>query len=167
MTRVIRRPAHRAPAPPPEPTRSLVSRDELDWVTVEVDHLAAPQGSHRQGFGKSVKESNPRTEPYREAVADACRQWHDEHFLGEPLLLDGPLELDVVFRMMPAPASDPDRRYPHVAPDLDKLLRATCDGITRGQLWKDDARCTRVVAEKVHASSPETTGVTLRVRRRP
>ena len=133
------------------------------WVEVYVEHLAAPQGSHRQGFGKSVRETNPRTEPYRHAVAEACEDYTERYDDWVPL--DGHLELDVVFKMLPPPKADPGRPYPNVAPDLDKLLRSTCDGITRGQLWKDDARLVRVSAAKVHAESPQDTGVLIRVRK--
>lgn len=127
------------------------------WVVIEVEHLAAPQGSHFSPAKGVVRESNPRTELYRQAVADAC-----EDRLEEPL--DGPLEVEILFRMMPAPKSDPRRPYPHYPPDLDKLVRATFDGITRGQLWVDDGRACKVTAWKTHASTPEQTGVTIRVR---
>lgn len=135
--------------------------DADGWVRVHVAHIAAPQGSHRQGFGKSVKETNPRTEPYRHAVAEAC-----EDVLGddwEPL--DGHLELQVLFYMPPPPKADPGRPFPNVAPDLDKLIRSTCDGITRGKLWKDDARVVRIEALKLHAHTLEETGVDIAVRR--
>lgn len=141
---------------------------ELAWVEVYVEHLAAPQGSHRQGFGKSVRETNPRTEPYRHAVAEACEDYTEEWsdmLSSEWVPLDGHLELDVVFKMLPPPKADPNRPYPNVAPDLDKLIRSTCDGITRGRLWKDDARLVRVSAAKVHAESPQDTGVLIRVRK--
>lgn len=131
-----------------------------DVVDLWVPHIAAPQGSHRQGFGKSVRETNPKTEPYRQAVADACEKWLDD-WVWTPL--DGPLGMRVVFYMPPPPKSDPGRRYPHIAPDLDKLLRSTCDGITRGRIWKDDARLVEVTALKVHAETLEKTGVDIRI----
>lgn len=132
-----------------------------DWIHVHVEHLAAPQGSHRQGFGKSVRETNPRTEPYRHAVAEAC-----EDVLGDDWTpLDGGLEAVFFFHMMPPPKSDPHRAFPIGAPDLDKLIRSTCDGMTRGRIWKDDARLVRVLAEKLHSATPEETGVDIYVRR--
>lgn len=134
-----------------------------DAIHIHVAHLAAPQGSHRQGFGKSVRETNPKTEPYRHAVAQACEDYTEVFDDWEPL--DGHLELSVVFWMMPPPKADPDRPFPNVAPDLDKLIRSTCDGITRGKLWKDDARVVRIVAEKEHATSVEQTGVDFTVRK--
>lgn len=133
------------------------------WIRVWVPHIAAPQGSHRQGFGKSVRETNPRTEPYRHAVAEACLTTMDMEQLWVPL--DGPLEVMLSFHMPPAPKSDPNRLFPHTPPDLDKLIRSTFDGITRSKLWVDDARVCRVTAEKIHAATLEQTGVGIRVRR--
>lgn len=132
---------------------------EAGWVTVEVDWLASPQGSHFSPAKGVVKENNPRTEPYRQAVADACEaQAADWCF-------DIPVEVEIVFRLMPPPKGDPGREWPYYPPDLDKLLRATFDGMTRGGIWKDDARCCRLRnVEKIHAGSPEQTGVTIRVR---
>jgi Holliday junction resolvase RusA-like endonuclease len=52
-----------------------------------------------------------------------------------------------------------------VPPDLDKLIRSTCDGITRGKLWVDDARVVRIEAEKQHAATPQETGVHIFVKR--
>lgn len=137
--------------------------EEHGWWHVRVDHLAAPQGSHRQGFGKSVRETNPKTEPYRHAVAEACENALPTDW--EPL--DGYLEARIIFWMMPPPKSDPDRPHPNVAPDIDKLLRSTFDGITRGRLWKDDARVVAVGAEKRHAATEQETGVDIYVRPMP
>ena len=145
----------------PRGARGSASAD--DWIRVQVNHIAAPQGSHRQGFGKSVKETNPRTEPYRQAVADACEGYIDDRDDWVPL--DGHLQAEFIFYLPPAPKSDPDRPYPNVAPDLDKLIRSTCDGITRGKLWKDDARLVDVRAMKLHADSLEDTRVLISVRR--
>jgi len=65
--------------------------------------------------------------------------------VGRPLA--GPLHLDAIFRLrMPAnrPAAIRRRgRWPcSVRPDVDKLLRAIFDGLTRSGLIVDDARIT-------------------------
>lgn len=133
-----------------------------DWIRVRVDWIAAPQGSHKQGFGKSVRETNPRTEPYREAVAEACRREMDVRQLWVPL--DGHLEARIDFYMPPV-ASDPDRPYPNTAPDIDKLVRSTFDGISRGKLWKDDARVVGLTTWEYFAPSLEETHVDIAVRR--
>lgn len=167
-----RRPAKPGQGPEGNPSEGWDAPVELGnapvdgWITIEVPHLAAPQGSHRQGFGKSVRETNPKTEPYRRAVADACERWHDAHRRGEPLLLDCPLEVELMYRLMPVPKGDPNRAFHFTKPDIDKLERATFDGLQMGKLIKDDARISRSVHEKVHAVSEEATGVTIRVRAR-
>lgn len=136
-----------------------------DWIELWVAHIAAPQGSHRQGFGKSVKETNPRTEPYRQAIADACEEWHEEHTDGTPLQLDGHLEVRIDFYMPPPPKSDAARPYPNTAPDIDKLTRSTFDGVTRGKLWKDDARVVGMTVWEYFAPSLQETGVRIAVRK--
>lgn len=166
----------RRPQKPVGSTRGSDSRDvsndpvELgsapgdDWVRVRVDWIAAPQGSHKQGFGKSVRETNPKTEPYREAVAEACRREMDVQQLWVPL--DGHLEARIDFYMPPI-ASDPDRPYPNTAPDIDKLVRSTFDGISRGKLWKDDARVVGLTTWEYFAPSLAETHVDIAVRKVP
>lgn len=172
----------RRPQKPVGSTRGSDSRDvsndpvELgsapgdDWVRVRVDWIAAPQGSHKQGFGKSVRETNPKTEPYRHAVAVACAdfiaEWEDGSPSGAWQPLDGHLEARIDFYMPPI-ASDPDRPYPNTAPDIDKLVRSTFDGISRGKLWKDDARVVGLTTWEYFAPSLAETHVDIAVRKVP
>lgn len=136
-------------------------RRSLGWTVVEVAWLAAPQGSHFSPRKGVVKESNPAVELYRQAVAAACRDQLGRRWVP----YDVPLEVSISFRLMPPPKSDPDREWPYTTPDLDKLVRATFDGLTKGLMWKDDARpCRLRLVEKVHAATPEQTGVTIKVR---
>lgn len=132
-----------------------------DWVRVRVDWIAAPQGSHKQGFGKSVRETNPKTEPYREAVSEACLKVMDAQHIWVPM--DGCLEVHLDFYMPPI-KSAPDRCHPNTAPDIDKLVRSTFDGITRSQLWKDDARVVGLTTWEYFAESLEDTHVDIAVR---
>ena len=60
----------------------------------------------------------------------------------------GPVRVRVVFHM-PRP-DRPAFDVPAVKPDIDKLLRAVFDGITKGRLWEDDARVVWCLAEKVY-----------------
>lgn len=76
--------------------------------------------------------------PWRTAVREAAvahRQKHDIE------TLEGPLALSVTF-LMPRPASvKPAKRpYPHVTPDLSKLIRGLEDAITESGLWRDDCQ---------------------------
>lgn len=145
--------------------KPVAARQLLEWVdgqvlTLWVPHIAAPQGSHKQGFGKSVRETNPRTEPYRQAVADACER-ELENWIWTPL--DGPVAMSITFYMPPL-KTDPDRYWCIGVPDLDKVLRSTCDGLTKGKVWKDDARLVMLDQVKmVHAKTLEDTGVDIRV----
>lgn len=144
----------------PEPAARTWRRD--DRFEVWVAHIAAPQGSHKQGFGKSVRETNPKTEPYRQAVADAITAKLEEY--EDWQALNGACALAATFYMPPL-KSDPDRHWVTGPPDLDKVLRATCDGITRSGLWKDDARLAKIDdLRMIHARTMEETGVLLTVR---
>jgi Holliday junction resolvase RusA-like endonuclease len=66
---------------------------------------------------------------------------------------DGPMALEVIFRFnMPAARSKLLRLAgvceKTTSPDLDKLVRAICDGLQAGGLIADDARIWRLTAEK-------------------
>jgi len=106
----------------------------------------APQGSKRAFVVKGrpvLAESSKAVRPWREAVKAAA---YEVRPLGP---LDGPLELRVAFTL-PRPKSAPKRRTaPDTRPDLDKLLRSTCDAIGEAGIWVDDARVVNVVAGKV------------------
>ena len=59
--------------------------------------------------------------------------------------LEGPVSVDVVFRLQP-PRGAP-RDLPHVRPDVDKLARAALDGLT-GAAFADDSQVVRLTATK-------------------
>ena len=44
---------------------------------------------------------------------------------------------------------------PDKVPDLDKLLRSTCDGLTQAALIVDDALIVRIKARKVYADNEQ------------
>ena len=119
-----------------------------------VEGTPAPQGS-KSGFirgGRVVLvESSKKVKPWREAVGAKARE-----SVGE--LLDGPLVLDVVF-VMPRPKALGDKPAPPMVqrPDLDKLLRSTCDGLT-GSAYQDDSQVVTIHAHKRRAEPGETPG---------
>ena len=80
--------------------------------------------------------------------------------------LDGPLALSATF-WLERPASAAKRAHPHVKPDLDKLARSLCDGLTAGGLIHDDARIVRMAVEKSYGPAPSgmPSGATVRVGR--
>jgi crossover junction endodeoxyribonuclease RusA len=132
-----------------------------DVVAFVVDGTPAPQGSktvgRSSGGASFVREDNPDTEPWRNAVATRARA----AMAGRPPL-PGPLELDVAFmfgrpkshyrtgrnagRLKPSAPIYCDKR-----PDLDKLLRAIGDAIT-GIVVVDDAAIVELRARKAYGS---------------
>lgn len=122
-------------------------KEVIALAAFEVLGLPAPQGSHTavsRGDRAIVIEGGSdagraKHRAWREAVAWTARD------IAEPEPHDGPLSLDIEFRL-PMPKSRPKRAresgmVPHaVRPDLDKLVRSTLDGLTDGGLIADDAR---------------------------
>lgn len=126
-------------------------------VTFSVPGVPAPQGSKTVGRTKAganyVREDNPQTEPWRNAVASYARA----AMAGRPPL-DGPLRLVVAFafarprshyrtgkhagELKPTAPVHCDKR-----PDLDKLLRAIGDALT-GTAVVDDAAFVELAASK-------------------
>lgn len=116
-----------------------------------VPGIPAPQGS-KTGFivkGRVVlKESSDKVKPWRESVAKHAGD----------ALLEGPLYLDMVF-IMPRTKAMGDKPAPLMIqrPDLDKLVRSTCDGLT-GTAYKDDSQVVTITAHKRRAEPGEETG---------
>jgi Holliday junction resolvase RusA-like endonuclease len=123
-------------------------------VEFEVLGVPAPQGSKTavtvggkarviQAGSKSGREKH---RAWRGAVAQAARDVAGDR------PHDGPLWLSISFRF-PMPKSRPAAaraagRWPHsVKPDIDKVLRATADGLTDGGLIADDSRICAVECE--------------------
>lgn len=90
-----------------------------------------PQGSKiRTRHG--MYEASKKVVPWREAIKAAAPT------VDRPL--DGPLVVRMVFTLArPASARRTDVA-PCKTPDLDKLARSTCDGISDSGLWASDAR---------------------------
>jgi len=118
-------------------------------VEFEVIGIPAPQGSKRHVGRGIMVESSKKLPPWRDAVASAARD-----VAADVGMLDGPLKLTVEFRLR-MPASRParvrrvGRAWHTVTPDLDKLVRSTCDALTTGGLIADDARICQLAASKV------------------
>lgn len=109
-----------------------------------VDGEPAPQGSKNfKGYrgGKPVLvESSKGLPGWRASVTAAARTAMRESRLRFPL--EGPLELAAVFAVR-APKRRP-REFPHVKPDIDKLLRAVLDSCTDAGVWGDDGQVVRL-----------------------
>lgn len=120
-------------------------------VSFFVPGVPAPQGS-KTGFirgGRVVmKESSEKVKPWREAIS----------VIADGVLLEGPLHLEVEF-IMPRTKAMRDKPAPPMIqrPDLDKLVRSTCDGLT-GAAYKDDSQVVSITAHKRRAEPGEPTG---------
>lgn len=134
-------------------------------LDVFVPGLPAPQGSKRYlGVGSKggvrMAESSKKVEPWRADIRNA---------IGNQLVMrceNGPVAVELYFHL-PRPASVPIRlrEYPHVRPDLDKLVRAVLDAVgSSGQVWKDDSQVCHINAWKTYATADEPVGVQITVR---
>ena len=135
-------------------------------IAFKVAGVSAPQGSKTRTRWGGIREDNPATRPWREAVAWAATQamtFHgDEGTSGYQEPLTGPLELAVTF-YFPRPKShygtgkNADRLKPTAPtwcatkPDTDKLIRAIGDAIT-GIVCRDDSQIVRVTAWKLYGT---------------
>lgn len=104
----------------------------------------APQGSKsafRNKYTGRIQqvESSAKVKPWRQDVVAAARE---EIERSGWVMLDGPVELTVVFYLR-RPASAPKRvKLPFRKPDGSKLIRSTEDALTTAGVWSDDARVT-------------------------
>lgn len=128
-------------------------------VAFDVHGEPAPQGSKTVGRSKAgaafVREDNPATEPWRNAVTRAATAAMGD--LGRPPIA-GPVELEVIF-VFARPkshyrtgkrAGELKPSAPHYCskiPDVDKLVRAIGDAIT-GVVVVSDAAIVKLRAEK-------------------
>lgn len=106
------------------------------------------QGSKNAFYDKKAKrcrivDVNPKgLTAWRRAVNEAAKAWRERKG-GDPF--DGPVVLSMTFTLARPPSAT--REWPHVAPDLDKLVRAVLDALTK-VLYSDDSRVVAVLACK-------------------
>jgi Holliday junction resolvase RusA-like endonuclease len=131
----------------------------------------APQGS-KKGYvvnGRAViVEDSKRTKPWRQDVQAAALA-----AIGDRPPLEGPLEVTVVFRM-PRPGyhfrtgqhagelKPGAPAYVDKKPDVDKLVRALLDSLTK-VVWRDDAQVAVLVVGKEYATAPARPGADITV----
>ena len=110
----------------------------------------APQGSKtRTKFG-GLREDNPNTAVWREAVKAAVMLAYPLGSRTDVCLARGPVIVEIEFAM-PRPKSAKKGACADRKPDIDKLLRCTFDAMTEMGCWEDDARVVRVTATKLYA----------------
>ena len=113
-----------------------------------VEGVPTPQGSktaYVRGGRAVLVESNKKLPAWREAVTEAARQAMYATEQVEPF--NAPLKVVVTF-FMPRPAKPKWAKYPASKPDLDKLIRAVLDSLTKAKTITDDALVVEVVARK-------------------
>jgi Holliday junction resolvase RusA-like endonuclease len=123
-------------------------------ILLQIYGQPAPQGSKKHvGNGRMVEVSK-KVGPWRAAiVAEVRRRELDSELINLPMAVEM-----VFFRNRPKfhfntrgdiKPSAPD--FPATIPDLDKLVRSTCDGLTQSGVIHDDSRIVELTASKVWA----------------
>jgi Holliday junction resolvase RusA-like endonuclease len=136
-------------------------------ISFTVPGVPAPQGSKTRTRWGGIREDNPATRPWREAVTweavaamTSGEPDSQSRVLGVRPPLDGPLELNVTF-VFPRPkshygtgrnAGTLKKTAPiwcATKPDVDKLVRAVADSMT-GIVYRDDSQLVQVTAVKTY-----------------
>jgi crossover junction endodeoxyribonuclease RusA len=120
-----------------------------------------PQGSMRvfmSGGKPHVTGDNPKTKPWRNAVADAALEAG-----AAPWVSGVPVRLTAVCYFKRPRKAPKSRIHPSVKPDADKLLRAIGDALS-GVAYHDDAQIVAVNLEKRYGL-PERAEITVEVLR--
>lgn len=123
----------------------------------------APKGSYKPvrrpgGRGVVLLPASQREKPWRQAVALKGRQAMALADLATPPK-SIPLAARIAFHL-PKPKTV-TRTLPTVPPDLDKLLRATLDGLADGRIIADDSQIVRLAAVKEYAPDPSQIGASI------
>jgi crossover junction endodeoxyribonuclease RusA len=131
-------------------------------LDIYVDGEPGPQGSKRHVGHGVMLEVSKKVRPWREAVKAAARAGDPERAIAP---FSGPVYLSVAFffarpkshfgtgkKAEMLKASAPARKASK--PDLDKLIRSTCDALTDVGVWRDDCQVVQVAASKIYSSIP-------------
>jgi Holliday junction resolvase RusA-like endonuclease len=124
-------------------------------IAVDVDGRPAPKGSRITGTSKAgntyTYPASKYEKPWVDAVKGATQIVMRHYAMPEP-----PYRVDLEFRL----AKPRQRRYefPPV-PDIDKLARATVDGLVAGKALRDDRFVTILTATKRYVRPGESPGV--------
>jgi crossover junction endodeoxyribonuclease RusA len=127
-------------------------------LQVRVSGIPAPQGSKRHVGNGVMIESSENVAPWRVSVAyhvreAMIRERHEGWTSGEAVFLIAAFYL--------ARPRTVRRDVPSVRPDLDKLLRATLDGLTTSGVIGDDAQIVTIMTSKDYAVGNEGPGAVL------
>jgi Holliday junction resolvase RusA-like endonuclease len=134
-------------------------------LSFDVYGRPAPQGSKRYVGGNRAQggrfiEASKYLPAWRKAILEAATvAMHEQGW--EKVF--GPVEVTVIFYLeRPSSISQSKRPWPIKPPDLDKLVRGVCDGLTDAGVWLDDDQVVHVVAWKCYADTREP-GATIKI----
>jgi Holliday junction resolvase RusA-like endonuclease len=124
-------------------------------LDITVPGIPQTQGSKRIGRSPQGKPiildvKDAKLNGWRTAVSTLAR--HEARVTGWPERFNGPCKVSIVF-YLPQPYSARRRQWPHCKPDLDKLVRAIFDALTKAGVWFDDSRCVELRAKKRYADA--------------
>lgn len=121
-------------------------------IQFSVHGEASGKGSLISGVGKKtgrVYSHSPKSTIRWEA---RVAQEAQEAMKGEASLMEGPLAVIIRFRL-PKPKSAKKNSLPDKRPDLDKLIRAVLDGMSK-IVYKDDGQVTDLSVAKRYGEKP-------------
>lgn len=102
-----------------------------------------------------ITADNPKTRSWERLLADRISsEWESEPW-------DGPIDMELTFQIL-RPKSAKKRLWPHVKPDLSKLIRAVEDALVGAGALKDDALIVSCACQKIYADMP---GVEIELRK--
>ena len=111
-------------------------------IKFEVEGAPVTQGSMKVINGHVLHSRGEALILWRTMVAMAART-------AGAFPVTEPVEMTIQFRL--ARPKSVKRNFPHVAPDLDKLIRAVLDALT-GVAYLDDGQVVSIVATKVYGT---------------
>ena len=111
-------------------------------IKFEVEGAPVTQGSMKVINGHVLHSRGEALILWRTMVAMAARA-------AGAFPVTEPVEMTIQFRL--ARPKSVKRNFPHVAPDLDKLIRAVLDALT-GVAYLDDGQVVSIVATKVYGT---------------
>lgn len=137
-------------------------------ITFRAYGTPKPQGSkkivHMGGKARMIDASKGLAE-WRNNVIFFAVQARGDDFLP----LEGPVQVHIMF-YMPRPKKYQTKKWLFfqrihhtIAPDIDKILRSTFDGITLAGIWKDDSQVAQVFAQKIYSDDAHTPGALITI----
>lgn len=130
-------------------------------LVIEAHGMPAPQGSKRYVGNGIMIENSPRVKPWREDVKQAALAALDEEPAWDRTAAQ--VFMQVVFTLPRPKGHYRTGKFANLLrdgaptlhshkPDLDKLIRSTCDALTTAGAYADDSRIVRIIATKAYAT---------------